>query len=250
MNRIDLEGRVAIVTGGGSGLGLATVARLRQSGADVTAWDRDADGLERAQSSLGIATAQVDIADPDSVDRAVAAVMSRHGRIDILVCSAGILGSYGPAADYPIEEWRRIIDVNLTGTFLTCRAVLPAMTRQGYGRIITVSSSGGKDGYPMLPAYVAAKAGVIGLSKSIGKEVAGQGIVVNCVTPGIMNTPMGAPAEGRMDEATRQQLLATIPVGRVGEPEEVASLITWLASEDCSYSAGAVFDASGGATDY
>ena len=249
MNAIDLADRVAIVTGAGGGLGEAVARRLAASGAKVLACDINMARIDRASLPASITCEEVNIADSAAVGALVERFVAREGRLDILVHSAAVLGAAGPVADYPEDEWRRVIDVNLTGTFIVNKAVVPYMSRHGYGRIVNVSSAGGKDGHAMMSAYVSSKAAVIGFTKSLGKEVAGQGIVVNCVTPGAMKTPMG-PGTNGVDPAVTARVMALTPLGRIAEPEEVAALIAWLCSEDCSYSTAAAFDASGGRSTY
>lgn len=245
MNRIDLDGRTAIVTGAASGLGRATANRLRASGARVSMWDLAAPGSTPPGESV-----PVDVSDPASVDAAARATESRFGPVDILVNCAGVLSPYGPTEAQSLDHWNRVLAVNLTGTFLVCRAVLAGMTARGYGRIVNISSSAAKDCYPYLAAYVASKAAVLAFSRSLGKEVADRGVLVNCVIPGIINTPMASAGDGRMDDGARARLFEEIPLRRIAEPEEVAALIAWLTSEECSYSAGAAFDASGGKTNW
>ncbi len=238
MNRIDLEGRVAVITGGAQGLGLAVADRARASGATVVCWDRDGARLK------GIAHegAEVDVADAGSVEEATRKVLEAHGRIDILVNSAGITGPNATVWDYDPAAWRQVLEVNLTGTFLTCRAVVPGMRERGYGRIVNIASVAGKDGNPNASAYSASKAGVIALTKSLGKELAEAGVLVNAVTPAAIRTAIF----DQMSQAHIDYMLSKIPMGRFGTPEELAALVTWLASEDCGFSTGATFDLSGG----
>lgn len=254
MNQYDLHERVAIVTGGASGLGLATARRMLESGALVSLWDLEGPQLDAAVAELGpdrgIQAQVVDISQYEQVERAAAEVESKRGRIDILVNSAGISGPFAPCAEYSLEVWHQQLAVNLTGVFYCCRAVIPAMRRRGYGRIINVSSTAGKEGNPLSSGYSAAKAGVIGLTKSLGKELATAGVIVNCVTPGLVNTPMHQRSLKRMPPELMAQLKAKIPMNRIGEPKEVAAMIAWLASEDCSFTTGSVLDLSGGRTTY
>jgi 3-oxoacyl-[acyl-carrier protein] reductase len=242
MNKIDLSGRVAIITGGAQGLGLAIAERTLASEATVICWDRDADRLSR----LPYATATVDVTDEVAVGAAVKAALDEHGRIDILVNSAGVTGPNATTWDYPPDAWRNVLEVNLTGTFLACRAVLPAMRSRGYGRIINIASVAGKDGNPNASAYSASKAGVIALTKSLGKELAEAGILVNAVTPAAIHTKMFE----QMSESHIAYMLSKIPMGRFGTPAELAALVAWLASEECGFSTGAVFDLSGGRATY
>jgi 3-oxoacyl-[acyl-carrier protein] reductase len=248
MNRIDLAGRVAVITGGGAGIGGAIAQRMAQSGARVMLWDRDRDALARAQAALGGATAAyaVDVSDAAAVDRATAATVDALGGIDILVCSAGITGPNTTTWEYPVDDWRRVFDVNVHGLFYCNRAVVPVMQRKDYGRIVNIASVAGKEGNPNAPAYSASKAAVIGLTKSLGKELARTGIRVNCVTPAAVRT-------GMFEQMTQQHIdfmLSKIPLGRFGDVAEIAAMIAWLASEDCSFSTGAVFDLSGGRATY
>jgi len=237
------EGRTAIVTGGVSGIGAGIAARLAAEGARLSLWDRDAAGLAKSGAAHTII---LDVTDPDAVHRAAEATASALGRIDILIASAGITGPNHPAWEYPVAEWDRVIDVNLKGVFYCNRAVVPFMQSNGYGRIVNIASIAGKEGNPNASAYSASKAGVIGLTKSLGKELAATEIRVNCVTPAAVKTPL-------FEQMTQQQIdwmLSKIPIGRFGEIDEVASMILWLASEECSFSTGAVFDISGGRATY
>src|SRR4051794_41402517 len=222
-NHYDFDGRVALVTGGASGIGAATVERLRSGGADVHVFD--------------LANGD-DVREPDAIRAAVDALP----RLDILVCAAGIGGDSLPSADIPDDEWRRVHAVNLDGVFYANRAALGKMTQNGYGRIVNVASIAGKEGNPMAAAYSASKAAVIGMTKAIGKDVAGTGVLVNCIAPAVIRTPI-------LDQLSQEHIdymVARIPLGRVGEAEEVAALVCWLASEDMSFSTGATFDISGG----
>lgn len=254
MNHIDLAGRVAIITGGAAGIGLACARRFLASGARLSLWDASEDSLAEAEALLGtpgtVSARKVDVSDAAEVRAAAQAVTSKFGRIDVLVNSAGVSGRFVAAVDYPLDDWKRQLDVNLSGTFFCCQAVLPAMLERRYGRIVNVSSMAGKEGNPFAVAYSSVKAGVIGMTKSLGKELAPAGILVNCVTPTIFNTPMHQRTRVNMAPEQMQQLLAKIPLGRIGEPDEAAAMIAWLSSEDCSYSTGAVFDLSGGRATY
>jgi len=245
MNRIDLSGRVAAITGGARGIGYAVAERFAQSGAKVALWDMD--GAEaaaaRLQGGFGIKT---DVTDAAAVAAALAATERKLGPVDILVASAGITGPNASVADYPVEAWRKVIDVELTGVFLCNRAVVPGMTKRNYGRIVNIASVAGKEGNPNAAAYSAAKAAVMALTKSLGKELAATNIRVNCVTPAAIKTDMFA----QMTEQHIQFMLSKIPMGRFGTVEEAAALVTWLASEECSFSTGAVFDLSGGRATY
>lgn len=240
--------RRAIVTGGASGIGRDIAARLAAEGARVSLWDMQADALAAAKAPTGAAhTVALDVTDAAAVDAAMAdTIRALGGEIDILVASAGITGPNGPVKDYPVDAWRRVIDVNLNGVFLCDRAVVQSMERNGYGRIVNIASVAGKEGNPNAAAYSASKAGVIGLTKSLGKELAGTAIRVNCVTPAAVKTAI-------FDQMTEQHIafmLSKIPIGRFGEIAEIAALVCWLASEECSFSTGAVFDISGGRATY
>ena len=247
-NTIDLTGRMAVVTGAAQGIGLAVATRLAASGARLALWDRDADLLAAAASSIGgsAITVPFEQDDPDSVARAAARTTEALGRIDILVNNAGIAGATMPVATYPIDEWRRIVDIDLNGVFYCCKAVVPGMVERGYGRIVNVASIAGKEGNPNAAAYSAAKAGVIALTKSLGKELASQDIAVNCVTP--------AAAKTRIFDQMAQQhidyMLSKIPRGRFLMVDEAASMIAWLCSAENSFTTGAVFDLSGGRATY
>jgi NAD(P)-dependent dehydrogenase (short-subunit alcohol dehydrogenase family) len=236
-------GRVAVVTGGVSGIGAGIAQRLAAEGARISLWDLDGPALAKADAPH---TATLDVTDPDAVQHAADQTITALGGIDILIASAGITGPNHPTWEYPVAAWDRVIDVNLKGVFYCNRAVLPAMQRTGYGRIVNIASIAGKEGNPNASAYSASKAGVIALTKSLGKELATTGIRVNCVTPAAVKTPLFA-------QMTAQQvdwMLSKIPIGRFGEIDEVASLVLWLASEQCSFSTGAVFDISGGRATY
>ena len=233
MNQLDFKGRTAIVTGGMQGIGAAIVKRLEQSGAKVKVWDLEG-------------SPKVDVSDRKSVEYATSQAISDLGKIDILVNNAGIAGKNVPTVDYPIEEWDRVLRVNLTSQFLCCRAVAPHMVKAGYGRIVNIASIAGKEGNPNAVAYSASKAGVISLTKSLGKELAQAGVLVNCVTPAAAKTAI-------FDQMTEQHIrymLSKIPMGRFVHVEEIAALVCWLASADCSFSTGAVFDISGGRATY
>jgi 3-oxoacyl-[acyl-carrier protein] reductase len=247
--RYDFSGRHAVVTGGAGGIGLVIAQRLGADGARVTLWDRDAKALEQAKASFASGApnvAVVDVTDPTSVDAARDAALKSVGHIDILINSAGITGPNSTLWDYPVEEWRRVIDINLNGTFLCCRAVVPAMRERDYGRIVNIASIAGKEGNPNASAYSASKAAVIGLTKSLGKELARTGIRVNCITPAAVKTAMFS----QMTQQHIDYMLSKIPMNRFGTVEEMAALVAWLSSEDCSFSTGAVFDISGGRATY
>ena len=247
MNRIDLEGRAAVVTGGAAGIGYAIAERMAASGARVALWDRDADGAEAARAALAAAAAHAaDIADPDSIAAARDAALREFGKIDILVNNAGINGNNHKIWETPIDEWRRVIEVDLNGVFYCCRAVVPHMIAAGYGRVVNIASIAGKEGNPNHGHYSTAKAGVIGFTKSLGKETVGTGVIANCIAPAAVETAI--LQDNTPDQ--RAYLLSKIPMGRVGRPEEVAALAAWLASEDVSFSTGAVYDISGGRATY
>ena len=248
MNQLDFNGRTAVITGGAAGIGLAIAQRLIASGGRVSVWDRDAAALEKAKVHLtaGVDTRVVDVAEPASVDAAAQAAASALGRIDALVCSAGITGPNTTTWDYPVDAWRQVMEVNVDGVFLCNRAVVPVMLKQDYGRIVNIASVAGKEGNPNASAYSTSKAAVIGLTKSLGKELAKTGIRVNCITPAAVKTAI-------FDQMSQQHIdfmLSKIPMGRFGQVEEIAALVAWLCTEDCSFSTGAVFDLSGGRATY
>jgi len=237
------SGRTAVVTGGAAGIGAGIAQRLTAEGARVALWDRDEGALERSGAAH---TVVLDVTDAAAVHRAAADSAAALGKIDILVASAGITGPNHTVWDYPVEAWDKVIDVNLKGVFYCNRAVVPFMQSNGYGRIVNIASIAGKEGNPNASAYSASKAGVIGLTKSLGKELAATEIRVNCVTPAAVKTAI-------FEQMTQQQIdwmLSKIPIGRFGGIDEVTSLVCWLASEECSFSTGAVFDVSGGRATY
>lgn len=248
MAEARFAGQTAVITGGASGIGLGTAKRLKAEGARVMLWDVSPQNLEKAKAELGpgVESEVVDVTDYDSVARATEASRAKLGRIDILVASAGISGPNAPTWEYPLEAWRRVMAINLDGVFHCCRAVVPVMRAQDYGRIVIVASIAGKEGNPNAPAYSASKAGVIGLTKSLGKELARTGIRVNCVTPAAVRTAIF----DQMTEEHINYMLSKIPMGRFGEVEEIAAMIAWLASREASFSTGAVFDLSGGRATY
>ena len=243
-----LEDQAAIVTGAASGLGRAVAERLAQEGVRVALWDRDLDGARRAAAAVGGGACAVaaDVTQTDSVRAAWAATRDALGTPAILVNSAGILGPSAGIADYPEAEWQRVLEVNLNGTFRCCQAAVPAMVAAGYGRIVNIASIAGKDGNPGVAGYVASKAAVIGLTKSMGKELAATGVLVNAISPSASETAIFGP----LSDARRQRLLANVPMGRMVLPAEVAELVLWLASPACSFSTGATFDISGGRATY
>ena len=258
MNRLNLAGRVAVVTGGARGIGFAAAKRALTSGASVAVWDIDQDRLADAVAALSadavavclkdgaVTGCTVELTDPASVDDAARDTIARHGHIDVLVNNAGITGGNAPAWEITPEVWRRVIDVNLTGSYLTIRAIVPHMIERGYGRIVNVASIAGKEGNPNAAHYSASKAGLIALTKSLAKELAPRNILVNCITPAAAKTEIFS----QMTQEHVDYMLARIPLGRFLELDEVAALICWLATEECSFSTGAVFDISGGRATY
>jgi 3-oxoacyl-[acyl-carrier protein] reductase len=248
MNQLDMRGRKAIVTGGASGIGLSVARRLTDSGAAVSLWDRDETMLQRAVATLGEScrAQRVDVSDADQVANAASETREAFGRIDILVASAGVAGPNAVTWEFPVDAWRQILDINLTGLFLCNRAVIPYMLRNDYGRIVNIASIAGKEGNPNACAYSASKAGVISLTKSLGKELAKTGIRVNCITPATVQTEMLAQVAPSHIEYMRSK----IPMGRFGQPEEIAAMVAWLCTEECSFTTGAVFDLSGGRAVY
>jgi 2-dehydro-3-deoxy-L-rhamnonate dehydrogenase (NAD+) len=248
MNSIDLKGRIAVITGGAQGIGHAVAERFIASGAKAVLWDVDEALLAKAQAALGAAasTGRVELTDAAAVAAATAKVLAQHQRIDILVNNAGITGGNAPTWELPPETWRRTIDVNLVAPYLTCHAIVPAMMKQGYGRIVNVASVAGKEGNPNASHYSASKAGLIALTKSLAKELATKGILVNAVSPAAAKTAI-------FEQMTQQHIdymLAKIPMARFVEPHEIAAAIAWLASEDCSFTTGSVLDLSGGRATY
>ena len=240
--------RRAVVTGGASGIGLDVAKRLAAEGASVCLWDLDQGSLDRAASELGAkgAGVRVNVAEWGEVERAAAETAARLGGIDILVASAGITGPNTTLWEYPVDKWRQVIDVNVNGLFYCNRAAVPHMLKGGYGRIVNIASVAGKEGNPNASAYSTSKAAVMGLTKSLGKELAKSNITVNAITPAAVRTPIF----DQMSQEHIDFMLSKIPMGRFGEVKEIASLICWLASEECSFTTGAVFDASGGRATY
>ena len=233
MIEFDFAGRTAVVTGGEQGIGAAIVERLRASGAKVAIWDLDG-------------SPRVDVADAGAVQAATERTLREFGKIDVLVNNAGIAGPSMPVVDYPIEQWKRVIDIDLNGPFLCCRAVVPHMVKAGFGRIVNIASIAGKEGNPNAAAYAAAKGGLIAFTKALGKELAKTGVLVNCVTPAAAQTAI-------LDQVTpefAQYMLSKIPMGRFVKVDEIAALVCWLAADECSFSTGAVFDISGGRATY
>lgn len=250
MNRIDLKGRVAIVTGGARGIGRAISERLLDSGASVSLWDIDHEQLQLTKKDLDTHgrtdTQPIDLTDEQSVLNATEAVLSSFGKIDILVNNAGITGGNGLTWELDPSLWKKVIEVNLVAPFLTCHAIVPKMIANGYGRIINVASIAGKEGNPTASHYSASKAGLIGLTKSLGKELATKNIMVNCITPAAAKTELF----GQMDQKHIDYMLSKIPMNRFLLVEEAAAMVAWLASEECSFTTGAVFDISGGRAVY
>jgi 3-oxoacyl-[acyl-carrier protein] reductase len=239
--------RVAVITGGASGVGREAAARIVAEGGRVCLWDRDTAALETATAAIpGAQSMQVDVTDAGDLSRAAEAASRSFGRLDILIASAGITGPTATLWEYPLEEWRRVIDVDLNGVFYACRAVIPYMLKSDYGRIVNLGSVAGKEGNPNAVAYSSAKAGIMGLTKSLGKELARTGIRVNCVTPATFKSPILA----QLPQSQIDYMKSKIPMGRLGEVAEVAALVCWLASEECSFSTAATFDISGGRTTY
>ena len=250
MNEIDLTNRVAIITGGAQGIGFAIAERLKASGASVSLWDSNEQMLASAAGKFGAAgkahLCAVDVSDAEAVERAARMTEQSLGKIDILVTSAGIAGPNAKCWNYPVDAWRRVLDVNLNGIFHCCRSVVPAMLKRGYGRIVNIASIAGKEGNPNASAYSASKAGVIALTKSLGKELAEYNISVNCITPAAARTPLFE----QMTQEHIDYMLSKIPRGRFVLVEEIASMVAWLVSEENSYTTGATFDLSGGRATY
>ena len=250
MNRIDLDGRVGVVTGGAQGIGFACVQRYLASGATVEIWDRDEAGIAKALDALDAggqaAGATVDVTDAAQVAAAADAALARHGKVDMLLNNAGIAGPSKKTWEYTDADWQSVVELNLTAVFHCCRALIPAMVDRGYGRIVSIASIAGKEGNPNASAYSATKAGVIGLTKTLGKELADTGVIANCVTPAAIRTAIF----DQISQAHIDYMLSKIPMGRFALVEEAAAMVAWLSSEDCSFSTGAVFDLSGGRATY
>jgi NAD(P)-dependent dehydrogenase (short-subunit alcohol dehydrogenase family) len=238
--------RVAVVTGGASGAGKGIALRLASEGAKVALLDLAGAALDSAADECGGLALPVDVSDIESVRAAMAKCHGAFGRLDLLVCSAGITGATAPVEDYPVDSWRRVVDINLNGVFHCCREAIPFMRSGRYGRIVNIASVAGKEGNPNLSAYSAAKAGVLALTKSLGKELATSGILVNAVTPAVFVTPM----LDQMPQSQIDYMKAKIPMGRFGEIDEITAMVCWLLSEECSFSTGAVFDCTGGRSTY
>ncbi len=250
MNNIDLTNRKAIVTGGARGIGAAIAQRLLQSGAQVALWDKDADALAAARKQLAahgtVFTAAMDVTDAGSVEAAVQSTLAAFGKLDILVNNAGVAGTNAKVWESDPADWRRVLEINLTGPFLCCRAVIPHLITNGYGRIVNIASIAGKEGNPTAAHYSASKAGVIALTKSLGKELATANVIANCITPAVIETDILK----QVTQSHIDYMLSKIPMNRFGRLDEVAALAAWLCSADCSFSTGAVFDLSGGRATY
>ena len=241
------KGRAAIVTGGASGLGKAAAARIIAEGGQVSLWDLNADSVASVAAEIGAAHfAALDVSDAEAVAGGADAANEALGRIDILIASAGITGATVPVHEFPLDSWRRVVDINLNGVFYCCRAAIPHMLKGGYGRIVNVASVAGKEGNPNASAYSASKAGVIGFTKSLGKELATRGVIANCLTPATFQSPI-------LDQLPQSQIdymRSKIPLGRLGEVEEVAAMVCFMASAECSFTTASTFDTSGGRTTY
>jgi 3-oxoacyl-[acyl-carrier protein] reductase len=250
MNKLDLAGRVAVVTGGARGIGLAVARRMVASGASVSIWDMDPAKAEESRAALaadGAVTAEVlDLTDEVAVAEAARRTVAAHGKLDILVNNAGITGGNMPSWEIPVAQWRRVIDVNLNAPFIVASACVPHLLRNGWGRVVNIASVAGKEGNPNAAHYSASKAGIIGYTKSLAKELAQKGVLVNCVTPAAAKTDIF----NQMTEQHIAFMLSKIPMARFVEVEEIAALVCWLSSPDCSFSTGAVFDVSGGRATY
>jgi len=240
-------GRCAVVTGGASGLGKATAARIVAEGGKVILWDLNADALKSTAEEIGaLGTVALDVSDADAVAAAAETSNKVLGKIDILVASAGITGATVPVHEFPIESWKRVMDINLNGVFYCSRAVVPFMLAIGYGRIVNVASVAGKEGNPNASAYSASKAGVLGFTKSLGKELAGKGVIANALTPATFESPILA----QMPQSQVDYMRSKIPMGRLGEVDESAAMVCFMASEECSFTTASTFDTSGGRTTY
>lgn len=249
MNKLDMAGRSAIVTGGASGIGLAIVQRLAASGANVAIWDMNDETMAAAAKSVSgvkVHTVKVDVTKFADVEAAFKSTVAAFGKVDAIVNSAGVAGKNATVIDYPVDEWQRVFDINMNGVFYCCKVAAAHMVANNYGRIVNIASIAGKEGNPTASAYSASKAGVIGLTKSLGKELAKNNITVNCVTPAAVKTPIfDQVAQFHIDF-----MLSKIPMGRFGLVEEIAAMVAWMCTEDCSFTTGGVFDLSGGRATY
>ncbi len=240
-------GRCAVITGGASGLGFAVAERIVAEGGQVSLWDSNADALAEAAAAIGAASvSEVDVGDLAAVEAAVEASAAAMAHIDILVCSAGITGVTAAAHQYPVDSWRQVVDVNLHGVFHCNRSVIPLMLANGYGRIVNISSVAGKEGNPNASAYSATKAAVIGFTKSVGKELAGKGVVANALTPATFESPILE----QLPQSQIDYMLSRIPMGRLGRVEESAAMVCFMASEECTFTTASTFDTSGGRTTF
>ncbi|PZU76584.1 MAG: 3-oxoacyl-ACP reductase [Brevundimonas sp.] len=245
--RDRFAGRAAVITGGASGLGKAAAARIVAEGGKVALWDLNADALKAAAEEIGAShVVALDVADADAVSAAAEQTHGLLGGIDILIASAGITGATVPVQDFPLDSWRRVIDINLNGVFYCCRAITPFMLKAGYGRIVNVASVAGKEGNPNASAYSASKAGVIGFTKSLGKELAGKGVIANSLTPATFESPILE----QLPQSQVDYMRSKIPMGRLGEVDESAAMVCFMASEECSFTTASTFDTSGGRTTY
>ena len=241
------EGRTAVVTGGASGLGKASAARIVAEGGMVVLWDLNADALKATAEEVGAThVVALDVSDADAVAAAAEQSNTALGRIDILIASAGITGATVPVHEFPIDSWKRVVDINLNGVFYCSRAIVPFMLANGYGRIVNVASVAGKEGNPNASAYSASKAGVIGFTKSLGKELAGKGVIANSLTPATFESPILE----QLPQSQVDYMRSKIPMGRLGEVEESAAMVCFMASEECSFTTASTFDTSGGRTTY
>ncbi|WP_312489707.1 SDR family NAD(P)-dependent oxidoreductase [Sphingomonas sp.] len=240
-------GRSAIVTGAASGLGCEVAHRIVQEGGSVALWDVDGEKLTRAAAHVGAVHHEAfDISDLASVERATAASVAALGKVDILICSAGITGATASVEDYPVDSWQRVVEINLNGVFYCCRSVVPHLLAGGYGRIVNVASVAGKEGNPNASAYSATKAGVIGFTKSLGKELAGKGVIANAITPATFESPILA----QLPQSQVDYMRSKIPMGRLGQVSETAAMVCFMASEECSFTTASTFDTSGGRTTF